>query len=145
MYKGMYWYGLAMNTLMIVMLIREPFVNYALFGILEYVMTVMFLALLAYSEHFVISRMLHLGETVSVDEAQIQYHHRGGEVVSIRWDEIAHLEYQEISCVLRIIAPNPERIIEVDNRMGKFGQLVVRVQDEMNKFAYKRRIRVVQK
>jgi hypothetical protein len=143
LYKGMYWYGMVVCTAFVVMLIREAILNFASFGLPEYMFLVFFLAPIFYAERFVISRLLHLGETVTVDEVEIQYHHRGGKVITIRWDEIANLEYREISCILVITAPNPPRVIKIDNRMGKFWDLVMRVQDEMKKFAYRRRIRLV--
>ena len=63
----------------------------------------------------------------------------------MRWDEIATLEYHRISCLLIMTAPNPSRVIQVDNRLSDFIDLLNRIQAEMNKFAYKRRIRFVKK
>ena len=145
LYKGMYWYGVIATSAMIVMVVREVVLNYAILRLPEYVIMAIFLTMLLYSEDFVISRLLHLGETVTVNETEIQYHHRDGKTVSIRWDEISELEYLEISCVFIITAPNPTRVIKIDNRMGKFGELIMGVQDEMHKFAFKRRIRAVKK
>ena len=141
LYKGMYWYGVVACTAFVVMMIRETILNFVLFGLPEFVLLAFSLVLMFYAERFVISRLLHLGETVTLDEVKIQYHCRGGKVISIRWDEISKLEYHEISCILFITAPNPLRVIKIDNRMGNFGDLVMRVQDEMKKFAYRRRIR----
>ena len=148
-YKGMYWYGSIANSAGTVMalreMIREVFLNFSFFRLPEYGMMEIFLVILFYAEYFMISRLLHLGETVSVNETEIQYRHRGGKTVTIRWDEISQLEYLEISCVFIITAPNPTRVIKIDNRMGKFGELIMGVQDEMHKFAFKRRIRAVRK
>jgi len=141
----MYWYGVTVCAATIVVIVREVVRSFAVFGLPEYIVVVLFLGLMVYAEHFSISRLLHLGETVTVDEAEIQYHCRGGQVISIRWDEIAKLEYLEISCKLVITAPNPPRVMEIDNRMGNFGELLMRAQDEMKKFAYRRRIRLVRK
>jgi hypothetical protein len=145
LYQGMYWYGVAVCTALIVMIVREAVRNFAVLGLLEYMVFALFLAMMLYAEHFMISRLSQLGETVTMNEAEIQYHCRGGKVISIRWDEISELEYLEISCILIITAPNPTRVIKIDNRMGKFGKLLMRVQDEMGKFAYKRRIRIITK
>jgi hypothetical protein len=126
-YKGMYWYGSIANSAATVMVLREVFLNFSFFRLPEYGMMEIFLVILFYIEYFMISRLLHLGETVSVNEAEIQYHHSGGKTVTIRWDEISQLEYLEISCVFFITAPNSTRVIKIDNRMGKFGELIMGV------------------
>jgi len=141
----MYWYGIISVSAMLSITIRETILNFSAIQIREWLMLALSYAMWLYAGVFVVSRLLHLGETISVDDVEIAYYYRTGQVTSIRWDEIATLEYQEISCLLVITAPNPSRVIQVDNRMGGFIDLLNKIQDEMNKFAYKRRIRFVKK
>lgn len=141
----MYWYGVISVCVVLSITIRETMLSFSAFQVGEWLILALSYVMWFYAGVFVISRLWHLGETISVDETEIAYHHRNGQVVSMRWDEIATLEYHQISCLLIMTAPNPSRIIQVDNRMGDFIALLNRIQSEMNKFAYKRRIRFVKK